>query len=278
MLKRSLLSLVVFTFLGCSDLSYQSRQNYADQLTLSRGWSKQVLPTEQFDIASYGPEATRRDTLVIYIEGDGLAWLSRRQPSQNPTPLSATGLKLALQHPGNKAVYLARPCQYVNDGDYRNCRQRYWTSDRFSIDVVNATNEAIHALKQQHQSKQLVLIGYSGGGAIAALVAAKRDDVTRLISIAGNLDTESWVTHHGVSPLSGSLNPADQWRSLQDISQVHFVGDKDEVIPPLVANAYKSRFPPNKPILIEHRKDFDHQCCWVQQWPSLVETLGLPEQ
>ena len=54
--------------------------------------------------------------------------------------------------------------------------------------VVRVSKQAIDTLKQQFQSEEIVLVGYSGGGAIAALVAARRADVADLISVAGNLD------------------------------------------------------------------------------------------
>jgi hypothetical protein len=44
---------------------------------------------------------------------------------------------------------------------------------------------------------------------VASLVAARRHDVVRLVTVAGNLDHLAWTTLHGVSPLTGSLNPAD---------------------------------------------------------------------
>ncbi len=73
------------------------------------------IPTENFILTGFVSEnqALSR-VLTIYIEGDGLAWISRSIISPDPIPINPIGLKLALQHTQHKVVaYLARPCQYV---------------------------------------------------------------------------------------------------------------------------------------------------------------------
>lgn len=208
------------------------------------------------------------DTLSIYIEGDGLAWRSRRTISDNPTPVNPVVLQLAVKDP-QTSVYLARPCQYVSNND--DCKPSIWTSARFSSDVITATNEAIELLKKQFLAKHVRLIGYSGGGGVAALAAARRDDVKQLVTVAGNLDHAAWTRHHKVSPLSQSLNPADAWQQLKDIPQVHFIGEHDRIIGLFVAESYANRFPPTQRPAIKIVKDTDHHCCWPEMWPALVK-------
>lgn len=137
-----------------------------------------------------------------------------------------------------------------------------WTNARFSL--VHATQQAINALKARHGAKNITLIGYSGGGAIATLVAANRRDVLRLITIAGTLDTAAWVRQNSLTPLYGSLNPADAWKSLVAIPQTHWVGGKDIIVPQAVAFAYADRFPIGKKPEIIIKPTYDHTCCWVK--------------
>ena len=89
---------------------------------------------------------------------------------------------------------------------------------------------SVTQLKYRFGAKSVALVGYSGGGAVVALVAAGRTDVVKLTTVAGNLDHAEWTKKHMISPLSGSLNPADYWRRLVDIPQVHYVGGRDEII------------------------------------------------
>src|SRR5690606_13044781 len=231
-------------------------------------WQAQALAAGRFALASYVPRTINpSERLTVYIEGDGLAWINASQVSLDPTPLNPVGLKLALRHQSGNAAYLARPCQYARAGD--NCRIAYWTSRRFSEEVIASANLAIDQLKKQFGAKEMELVGYSGGGAVAALVAARRHDVIRLVTVAGNLDHQAWTALHRISPLTQSLNPADAWRLLQTIPQKHFVGAKDDNITPAVIQAYRDRFPATAPISSEVVPAQTHECCWEQVWPVL---------
>ncbi|MBT8438098.1 MAG: alpha/beta hydrolase, partial [Gammaproteobacteria bacterium] len=167
------------------------------------------------------------------------------------------------------SVYLARPCQYVMPAT--GCSMKYWTSHRYAEEVVVATSEAISQIKKRHGVQKLELFGYSGGAAIAALVAARRDDVTRLITVAGNMDHEYWTAYHNVSPLSGSLNAADYAGQLQMIHQIHLVGDEDVNVPLEVINAYLNRIDRTGKVSVHEIPDYDHECCWAENWNRLLK-------
>ena len=104
-----------------------------------------------------------------------------RHGPRDPTPVNPLALQLALRDPSGAAVYLARPCQFVAAPDKRECARAYWTEQRFSPAVIAASLEAISQLKQRYGAQRLVLVGYSGGGAVASLVAAQRGDVAHRI-------------------------------------------------------------------------------------------------
>ncbi len=270
MTLRLLFVFILLGLAGCVDFSPQVRWQHADQLADKAGWQKLRIPTDKFVLSAYVPKnRAKADTLTVYIEGDGLAWLSPSQASDDPTPRNPIGLELALRDPQGAAAYLARPCQYVEANDTKNCRQFYWTNGRFAPEVIEASDQAISVLKQRVGAINLVLVGYSGGGAVAALVAAHRKDVVRLVTIAGNLDHRAWTAQYHVPPLDGSLNPADEWRALLHIPQKHFVGERDEVVSRHVADSYASRFPSDQRPEIVTVPNFDHVCCWVEKWNSI---------
>lgn len=266
---------VLIALSSCADISPQTRWQHANQLAGTKSWEKLRIPTDRFVMSAYMPKSVAKtDTLTVYIEGDGLAWLNNLMASDDPTPRNPVGLELALRHPLGAAAYLARPCQYVASTDSGECREAYWTNQRFAPEVIEASSQAIDVLKQRAGANKLVLVGYSGGGAVAALVAARRNDVIKLITVAGNLDHASWTAQHHVSPLAGSLNPADEWQALVNLPQWHFVGASDENITRSVADAYASRFPADhrpKVILIP---GFDHHCCWAEQWPEIFNQVA----
>lgn len=245
------------------------RRAIAEKLAKARGWRAEMLGAGDFDLLAYLPaRQTESETLAIYIEGDGLAWLSPSQPSSDPTPRDPLALRLALAQPEGNAVYLARPCQYLL-AESTGCSSFYWTEGRFAPEVVAATNAAIDALKLQMGARRLTLVGYSGGGAVAALVAARRGDVELLITVAGNLNHRAWTNYHRVHPLKGSLNPADEAEALSRIRQWHWVGGRDKTIPPVLVEDFANLFAGrNKPI-VQIEPEFDHHCCWVEKWPMI---------
>jgi dienelactone hydrolase len=273
---RRLYCIALFTALvsaigcGSSPNSVQRIQHIASTAA-QQGWTSHIIEGEQFDLLAFlPPQDTPQVLLTIYIEGDGKAWKSRFEASENPTPEKAIALVLALQHPG--AIYLSRPCQSIKGP---LCRPELWTSARFSEPVINASNKAIDKLKARYQADALQLIGYSGGGAVAALVAARRTDVKRLVTVAGNLDHRRWTMLHGVSSLSKSLNPADFRESLKGISQYHLVGQNDHIVPPQLTQEFIAYFSPTADITVHIVPDFDHHCCWQKQWPSFLREINI---
>lgn len=252
-----------------------------DAIASRTGWQKLSFVTSHFILTGYSPtKPTSGTVLTVYLEGDGLAWITPHQPSDDPTPSNPVALALAVRHPTKAVAYLARPCQNVGDEDRKNCTPSYWTNRRFSPEVVQSTSEAIDGLIDRFGAKQLILVGYSGGGAIAALVASQRKDVIRLITIAGNLDTQLWTRHHRVSPLLGSMNPADLTSSLSGIPQLHMVGGRDHVVPPSIVQAFAQRLSEGSNVDIRTYPTFDHTCCWTASWPDSANdwiTLTAPK-
>lgn len=263
---------VVVLLAACASPTALERGQRMDAQADAPGWHKLRLPAGRWVFTAYAaPQPAQQGMpLTVYLEGDGFAWRTGTQPSDDPTPHNPVALALALQHPQGAAAYLARPCQNVAASDWGGCNPADWTHARYAPGVVAAMDTALSALKDRTGAQQLVLVGYSGGGAVAALLAAGRRDVTRLVTVAANLDTDAWTALHRLLPLSGSLNPADQWRALADLPQVHFVGDEDSVVPQAVARAFAQRFPADKQPTIRLVSGADHGCCWAQQWPVLA--------
>lgn len=261
---------------GCASNNLALRRSQSSQLALDAGWSRSALNAGQFSLISFAPQNMgQANTLTIYIEGDGLAWINSSTPSFDPTPIYPLALRLALRDPNPAVAYLARPCQYTQESERNNCSTPYWTSQRFAPEVIAATDLAISQLKTRAGAQQIRLIGYSGGAAVAALVAARREDVAMLVTVAGNLDHLAWTKQHRVSPLSGSLNAADYWQTLQHIPQQHYVGGRDDNINPSIAQSYASKFRHPAPT-ITVIPDYTHNCCWEDKWRALAaQNFGL---
>ncbi len=238
-----------------------------------RGWQRHDIDTGALDLVAFLPPRPAATThLTLYIEGDGLAWRGRYRASPDPTPRDPVALRLALGDPAAAVAYLARPCQYNGGVSARGCDARLWTTHRLSDRVIAAMDAAMDHIKARFGAARLTLIGYSGGGAAAALLAARRSDIDLLVTVAAPLDTAAWTAHHGVSPLSGSRNPADVAPALAGLRQIHLMGADDETVPPPTSARYFDR----AGVLAARRMiaDFDHACCWVEGWPRLLAVVA----
>lgn len=222
--------------------------------------------------ATYRLRAWRRPVkapvLRVYIEGDGHAWRTEHQPSDDPTPWSPVALELAARDPAPAVAYLARPCQYVIDDPA--CSVAAWTSARYGPAVLAAMNQALDVLRHDAGATRLELVGFSGGGAMAALLAEHRDDIADLRTVAANLDTAAWTALHRLTPLTGSLNPADQARRLAHLPQRHYVGAEDTNVDPSIVRAFLHRIGPTSCVQVVVVPGLGHQGDWAARWRGLV--------
>ncbi len=274
MYKGFILILIISFLGGCGYIVPTPKERFATlkQLTNRGDLQRQIFTTKLFNIYSVHKDfSTCRDSIMdVYIEGDGLAWETSTKISTNPTPINPLGLKLFLQDSHKCSIYLARPCQYINSS---TCRTKYWTSHRFSATVTESFNEVLNRIKSKYKISSFKLFGYSGGGAVGALLAVSRDDISTLITIAGNLDIRYWTKEHYLTPLNGSLNPADFTEKLSKIKQIHLIGGRDNIVGVKVFKSYLERFKDKSKIKYKVFDDFNHHRGWIKDWKKILKDL-----
>jgi hypothetical protein len=262
----------VLALAACESGPFGDPRSEADRMAAANRWQRADHTVGPFVLRGYQRfDAPGGGDLAVYIESDGLAWIDRYELSSDPTPVRAFMLGLAVRDPSPNRAYIARPCQYLPSQALGACSPIYWTSGRFAPEVVAAIDAAVAEAKRRSGAARVSLFGFSGGGAIAALLAARRTDVARLVTVAATLDHARWTSDDDVSPLSRSLNPADEARALQAVPQVHFVGLRDRVVPPAVVESYVARMTDRSRVTIVRIPDFRHECCWEDDWRSLVD-------
>ena len=264
----SFIALAIFSALlsACAD-----RFATADRLAASAKLVRFEIQTEWFRLTAFSRITDPAAPAVIYIEGDGFAWASRTEPSTDPTPRDPVGLRLATEDQSANVIYLARPCQYSR-GD-AVCEAGYWTGRRFAEEVVSSMDEAVSQATKNLRVRRLHLVGYSGGGGVAALIAARRSDVASLRTVAGNLDHRLFTNLHRVSDMVGSLNPADVAPRLALIPQEHFVSESDGIVPVAVAESFVRAMGDSRCVAVTRVPHTSHQEGWVPVWSGLAERL-----
>ncbi len=275
-MRRACLILAPLSILGfgCSGpgLPSDSRQA-SDDLARDHGFDRRDIAAGEFTLRSYSRGHDNK-RLVVYIEGDGAAWRNRYQLSMDPTPRQLTVLRMAIAEPAPAVAYIARPCQFVERGPSGPCAPHFWSSHRYGTPVIDAIGAAIDILKSDAGAARLTLIGYSGGGVIATLLAAGRGDVDHVMTVAANLDHAAWTRYHGVSPLLGSLNPVAFAAALDAIPQTHLVGADDDKVPESIVQSYIDALSPTAPVKLAVLPDYNHECCWADDWARLRQHYG----
>lgn len=241
----------------------QSPRQALQQLAGEHGQHLDVLYTHPFPLLFGAPDSIPSNTrLRIYLEGDGHAWATASQPSLDPSPRQLLVARLAFGDP-TPSLYLARPCQFVTAP---GCVPELWTSRRFSMEALDSLDQALSAIKARYGNDQFELIGFSGGGALALLLAARRDDIAQVQTLAGNLAPRQWVQLHQLTPLKGSLEPLDYRERLARIPQRHLAGGADRIVPPQLLRHYQSDLGPANCLQGVVVPGISHAKGWEQVW------------
>jgi hypothetical protein len=276
-LRFSIVIPLLLLLTSCQSSTFPQLIESADQLATQAGLVRSDIEAGPFELVSFARLAQSEAVASIYIEGDGRAWINRRV-SLNPTPKNPMALKLAAADKRSASIiYLARPCQFVATFSDPDCDAKFWTLERYSADVVASYNAALDYIKQQHHVSQFKVFGYSGGGALAVLIAATRKDVVAITTIGANLDIDAFTNLHKVTPLRGSLNPTDYSSAVKNIPQTHFFGKEDEVVPISSVARYRNVLRDQRCANFIELADVNHHSGWLNHWPSLLEELNSCE-
>lgn len=209
--------MMFFQLIGCSlPVHTIVEQIDGDSEVVSTGSFKHFLAFNKY--------YQKDSAVVVFIEGDGTPWKTTRQVAIDPTPSNPLLLSWFLTSDFSSA-YLGRPCYFDLDDD--QCASYWYTHGRYSQRVVDSM---VDALNQSLQEQTLMLVGHSGGGTLAMLMAEQMNNVAMVVTIAGNLNVTAWAEYHQYSPLAGSLDPAVDLMFHKPVYQTHFYSPYDEII------------------------------------------------
>jgi pimeloyl-ACP methyl ester carboxylesterase len=280
-LTALLLGLIVLLDLSGCTATPAERGSAAGEIADRGGLTRATVRSQGFVLTTWSRIASPKDRpsggedINVYIEGDGYAWATSSDPSSDPTPLNPLALRLAAADSAPSVLYLARPCQFRPPGTRDSCDTSFWTSHRFAESVVAALDGAIARALPPSPRRRLTLIGYSGGGGLAVLLAARRADVAAVVTVAGNIAHGVWTSHHKVSPLRGSLDPIDSAARLAAVPQLHLTGANDGIVPRLIADTFARRSPASACIRVVTIADAAHDKGWLENWPALLSRIPV---
>jgi len=291
---RILPTLAVFGLSSCAPLPLLKQTSHDTvQRALEAGFSQQHLPSypglvlvHSGGLPKEGSSSGSDLRILVFIEGDGAPWSgSGYRPPSDPTPRNSTVLKLAVQEVRLRSegsqnqssrpavvAYLSRPCQF--EPNHALCSPKLWTSDRYgsrvlglmeaTIDqIISSSLVSLRGDKAQFSQISVYLIGHSGGGTIAALLAGTRDGVRCLITLAAPLDLAAWTSRQNLSPLAGSIDPARAPERVAKVQSHHFLGRDDTLVDLPALGVFAVRQPGRTVDLLA---GVSHTDGWEQNW------------
>lgn len=262
------LAIVASLALTSCVMAPRTRIHSADGLAKKHHFVKKYVTGGDFKIVTYQRITDIMAPYVMYIEGDGYAF-KRFSVSDDPTPINRMFLSLASIDKRRNIVYIARPCQYSLDLINPKCSDHaYWSDKRFSEEVIVAMNEVVKTIADD---KPVHLVGYSGGGAVAVLVAARNKSVASILTVAGNLDIVEFVKFHYDRPMIGSLNPRDYAQAVQSIPQLHVSSADDVIVPPFIMNGFISQMLSTHCVQQQIVNGPSHVNGWYKIWPWVLD-------
>lgn len=258
---------VFFLLTGC--VSDQVRINRALDLAKNANLESQIIPGNLPIQIFYQNHKSKH--AAIYLEGDGLVINKYGEAALNSTPTDPMALRLAVvdQRKISKIV-INRPYHYIKDV---NANQKYWTTARYSPEVIEAITNAIKTCQKQFGFETIEIVAYSGGAAVALLLTPSLPNITKITTFAGNLDHVSWTRYHETQPLYESLDPLKNKAVISKIPQVHFVGKSDDNTTVDLALGYQQKISSNN-IKIMPIAGFSHDSNWPEIWQQQLTSTS----
>jgi hypothetical protein len=218
--------------------------------------------------AVYRPRraSTRGGPIHVYLTGDGTPYIRRTLPAADPTPRRPVVLDLMAMDPAPRLL-LGRPC-YHGLARTRGCSPALWTQARFGEQVVGSMVAALKRIVPE--GRGVLLIGFSGGGTLAVLIARRLSNVFGVITLGANLDTDAWTELHGYSRLMLSENPVSGPRLPGSLMQLHLAGRHDRVVPPGLILPAAALLGGQSRVL----RDTTHRRGWRRNWPALLDEVA----
>ena len=214
-----------------SDL-FQAKQIETKNLSIAI-WEKNNIQTGQ--------------PLRIYFEGDG-----------DPNPRYNVAFELAEADQYNNIIYIARPCQWVND---KICTQKptLYKESRFHPEIMQEMQELVSYLMSKYKAPTLELIGYDGGAVIALNLATKLP-TERIITVAGITDINAYNLQNDLPQQKESEieNPAANLAAISTIPQIHYVGQNDNITPRKLVERFVARMQNPRSAVVKVVPDTGH--------------------
>lgn len=183
-------------------------------------------------VKTYGAVGQPDRTLVVMLHGD----LSNGGPADY---IAKRAMMVAEAASSTIVVAMARPGYGFGDGA-TSTGTNHGRQDNYTAVNVDAVADAVRRLKDLHRPTRTVLVGHSGGAAIAGVIAGRQPgtaDGYVLLACPCNIQAWRWSKNRG--PWTNSLSPSDFVNGVPPTSSIIAVtGSYDDNTKETIGQAY----------------------------------------
>ncbi len=136
-----------------------------------------------------------------------------------------------LVSPGSMAIGMIRPGYYTLNGRYSTGPESDRRYDHYTQAAADYIADGLLSLKSHYQPERLIVVGYSGGAAMTALVTSFYPGlIDQSVLVACPCNVPEWRIHRrGTNNWPRSLSPHDYVSQIERFTSVlAIVGDQDE--------------------------------------------------
>ena len=156
------------------------RGTFADLRSPAEAHGEAILvgvPGHRLAGRAFSADATGANPLVVVLHGDA--------PFANPSYQYKFAADVAQAAPGSAVVALLRPGYADPYGAKSDGDRGFASGENYTAAVADDVTAAIQALKKRYRSASVILVGHSGGAAIAADVAARSGKLIQQVFLVG---------------------------------------------------------------------------------------------
>ena len=254
--------LIILVFLTSCSLPNGNQRLEIIKAYNGNEFTEKIYRTPYFEIYSLN-KIKNLEKVIVYIEGDGVSWIDRNTISSDPTPIDPLAFSLAKIDQNDNVIYLARPCQYIQAS---NCNNKdIWTVSQYSEAVLSSYKAIIDSLSQ---FKEIHIVGYSGGAGIAMYLGSSNNEkINSIRTVAGNINHNEFTRLRNFTAPKKSVDFFLVEKNIRNISQVHYFGKKDRVIPKDLHENYYIRNKDSPCIKIKE-VNASHNEGWTEFWKA----------
>jgi len=238
------LFLVLYSFLAQVASADDSETDWFCDSTITESkiqWIDTTLGRQKAVVIRSGSLLTK-PTLIVFLHADS--------PFGDPVYQYDLAMKIAESAENTIAVSILRPGYSDSCGDKSAGIVGRKMGDNYTAEVVKSLAMSISHIRNQTSPSKTIVIGHSGGAALAALLASRYSDLQdQSILVACPCILSSWRASMSklmenpawLEPMPG-LSPIDDVAKLDPSKAVRLlVGDEDKITPPILSAQYSER-------------------------------------